>query len=77
MPYFSKSNFRDDANFKYAEFPRGADFGSAVFRELANFKYTKFRTPLNMKNVSFEGSEDFKYTEVDGHSFTSYLLKNR
>jgi hypothetical protein len=30
-----------------------------------------------MKEVSFQGSEDFKYTEVDGHSFTSYLLKNR
>jgi len=77
LPSFAKAKFNHDANFKYAEFPRGADFESAAFYELANFKYTKFSTPLNMKNVKFEGDEDFKYTSVDGHSFTSYLLKNR
>ena len=74
---FAAAVFEDEANFKYAEFPRGASFEEAVFNDLANFKYSKFRTPLNLQNVSFNGDEDFKYTEVDGRSFTSYLLNNR
>ncbi len=72
---FSSAVFDDEANFKYAEFPGGASFASAKFNDLANFKYTKFSLPLNMENVAFNGDEDFKYTEVDGRSFTSYLLK--
>jgi hypothetical protein len=30
-----------------------------------------------MNGVAFNGSEDFKYTEIDGRSFTSYLLKKQ
>ncbi len=74
---FAGAVFEDEANFKYAEFPGGASFADARFMDLANFKYTKFSNPLDMKNVKFEGSEDFKYTQVDGQSFTSFLLKNQ
>lgn len=76
-PDFSNTRFRDNANFKYAGFPEGASFQSSTFMQLANFKYTKFRTPLNIQNIQFRGGEDFKYTQVDGQSFTTYLLKNR
>lgn len=74
---FSEAVFEEEANFKYAEFPGGATFAGARFLELANFKYTKFKNPLDMKEVQFEGSEDFKYTQVDGQSFSSYLIRNQ
>jgi uncharacterized protein YjbI with pentapeptide repeats len=72
---FSAAIFDEEANFKYAEFPSGVSFAGARFNDLANFKYTKFSSPLNMDAVDFKGDEDFKYTEVDGRSFTAYLLK--
>lgn len=73
-PSFSNVKFESGADFKYTEFPRKTSFQKASFHGLANFKYSKFRSPLNMDGVAFDGSEDFKYTEIDGSSFTSYLL---
>lgn len=77
QPQYADVVFEDEANFKYAKFPEGVSFESAVFNDLANFKYTKFSSPLNLDNVSFNGGEDFKYTEIDGQTFTSYLIRNR
>lgn len=74
-PSFSNAKFESGADFKYTEFPQGTSFEKATFHRLANFKYAKFNTPLNMDGIAFEGSEDFKYTEIDGRSFTSYLLR--
>lgn len=76
-PDFALATFNDDANFKYADFPYGVSFESVTFERLANFKYSKFSEPLNMESINFKGSEDFKYTEIDGQSFTTYLLKTK
>ncbi|MEQ8302306.1 MAG: pentapeptide repeat-containing protein [Cyclobacteriaceae bacterium] len=76
-PTFAKVQFKDDVDFKYTEFPRGTSFERASFQGFANFKYAKFRTPLNISQIAFDGHEDFKYTEVDGRSFTSYLISKR
>ncbi|HZY79771.1 MAG TPA: pentapeptide repeat-containing protein [Cyclobacteriaceae bacterium] len=73
-PKFANVKFEHGADFKYTEFPRETSFEKATFRGLANFKYSQFRSPVNLDGVDFRGSEDFKYTEIDGRSFTSYLL---
>jgi len=74
---FKQTIFRDYANFKYAKFPEGVSFEDAEFQGNADFKYTKFSEPLNLDGVEFEGDANFKYTKIDGHSFTSYLIKNK
>lgn len=74
---FQDTKFRRDANFKYTKFPRLANFKNAVFRRTANFKYAKFSKRVNFDNADFQDDANFKYTEVDGRSFTAYLLTRK
>ncbi len=74
---FTGVDFQEGANFKYTEFPNGVSFKNAVFQGDADFKYAKFYEPFDFDDAEFEDSVDFKYTELEGKSFTLYLLKNR
>lgn len=74
---FDKVTFQRLANFKYAKFPKGVSFKDAQFMGDADFKYTKFSEPVNFDGVVFEDDVNFKYTEIDGKSFTKYLVEKK
>lgn len=73
---FSKTFFDEDAIFKYTKFRDGASFNAARFDRSLDMKYTKFRGDLDIKDMEVRWDIITKYAEVNGRSFTRYLINN-
>ncbi|GHE52158.1 MULTISPECIES: pentapeptide repeat-containing protein [Roseivirga] len=73
---FSKTVFDEDAMFKYTKFRDGANFNAARFERSLDMKYTKVRGNLDVKDMEVRWDIITKYAEVNGRSFSRYLLDN-
>lgn len=73
---FSKTFFDEDAIFKYSKFRDGANFNSAKFDRSLDMKYTQVRGDLDIKDLDVRWDIITKYAEVNGRSFTRYLMDN-
>lgn len=73
---FSKTFFDEDAIFKYTKFRDGANFNAAKFDRSLDMKYTKVRGDLDIKGMDVRWDIITKYAEVNGRSFTRYLMDN-
>lgn len=63
---FTKTTYRKEALFKYAEFSTEVSFANSVFSSDANFKYTTFPEKVDFNNVRFNDLANFKYTDFPG-----------
>ncbi len=73
---FSQTFFDEDAIFKYTKFRDGANFNSAKFDRSLDMKYTKVRGDLDLKDLDVRWDIITKYAEVNGRSFSRYLIDN-
>ncbi len=73
---FSKTLFDEDAIFKYTKFRDGASFNAAKFERSLDMKYTKVRGDFDVKDMEVRWDIITKYAEVNGRSFSRYLLDN-
>ena len=72
---FSNNIFREEALFKYAEFPESISFAGSKFYDDANFKYTSFDEYVDMSNTFFNREANFKYTDFPyGVSFENAVF---
>lgn len=76
MADFSKTYFDDDAMFKYTEFKEGATFNAAQFDRSVDMKYTKVNGDFDIEDMDVRWDIITKYAEVNGRSFTRYLMNN-
>ena len=73
---FANTYFDDDAMFKYTEFNEGVSFRKAVFDGSVDMKYTKVSGDLDIEDMDVRWDIITKYAEVNGRSFTRYLINN-
>lgn len=73
---FSSTRFDEDAIFKYTKFRDGASFNAAKFERSLDMKYTKVSGDFDVKDMDVRWDIITKYAEVNGRSFSRYLLDN-
>lgn len=76
MADFSNTYFDDDGIFKYTKFRDGVSFRAAKFDRSVDMKYTKVRGDLDLEDMDVRWDIITKYAEVNGRSFTRYLMDN-
>lgn len=76
--YFSNTTFDDESIFKYTEFDKGVTFNNAKFRDMWNIKYLKVKGDFDIAGIAVDrGAINSKYTEINGDSFTEYLMEEK
>lgn len=76
MADFSNAYFDDDAIFKYSKFRDGVSFNGAQFDRSVDMKYTQVRGDFDVKDMDVRWDIITKYAEINGRSFSRYLLDN-